>query len=130
MKKLLLTSVVAFLFVSSCLVNKYEKRFKGSYTLDKAEYIMLNDSSIIEGFVYDIHLKKHVSQGSVQIKGTKIGAFVDTTGYFNLKISAGKYVFIASSTGCTDLSTAEVILEKNEKRSITFNLGTHIIYEK
>jgi hypothetical protein len=130
MKKLLLTSVITIFLLSSCLVNKYEKKIKGSYTLDKAEYIMLNDSSIIEGFVNDIHLKKHVSQGSVYIKGTKIGAFVDTSGYFKIKIAAGEYVLIASSIGCTDMPTQKISFNKNEKKSITFHLGTHVMYEK
>lgn len=129
MKKILLTLIITLLLIS-CFFNKYEKRIKGNYTFEKAEYLSLNDSSIIEGFLYDIYLKKYVSHGSVHIKGTKIGAFVDTSGYFNLKIPPGKYVFIATSIGCTDMPTNEITLKKNEKKSITFHLGTHAMYEK
>lgn len=91
---------------------------------------MLHDSSIVEGFVYDVHLKKHVSQGTGYIQGTKIGAMIDTSGYFEIKIPAGKYVIFASSVGCTDIQTDKITLRKNEKRSIAFYLGAHVMYEK
>jgi hypothetical protein len=99
-------------------VNGHEKRIKGSYMLEKAEYGILNDSSIVEGFVYDVQLKKHVNQGSVYIKDTKIGTFVDTNGYFSLKIPAGECVFIATSMGCTDMPTNKTALKKNGSLTI------------
>jgi hypothetical protein len=129
MKKLFIISIFT-LILKSCLVNKYEKRIKGNYTLDEVEYVTLNDSSMIKGVVYDIHLGKPVNQGSIYIKGTKIGTFINSSGYFEIKIPAGEYVFVATSTGCTDMLTDEISLKKNEKKSITFFLGTHIMYEK
>ena len=129
MKKAILTSVIAML-LGSCLLNKYEKRIRGSYTLDKGEYLFLNDSSIIEGTLYDVYLKEDLNHGNVRIKNSKIGAIVDSSGKFSLKIPPGEYIFIASSIGCTDLPTNVITLKKNEKKSISFRLGTYLMREK
>ena len=71
MKNTISTFLIMFLFYS-CLLNKYERKVKGSYTLGKGDFIMLNDSSIIEGFVYVKDLNAPVKLGSVYIENTKI----------------------------------------------------------
>lgn len=129
MKNYILIIISALIF-GSCLINRQIKRIKGSYSLGNSHFAILNDSSIINGYVYIKDLQVPAEYGSVSIKETKSGGFIDSSGYFSIKIPSGEYSIIASSTGCTDMVTKKISLKKNEVRSITFYLGTTIMYER
>jgi hypothetical protein len=117
------------LLFTSCFFNPYEKTVKGNYKLKKREYWAIKDSALIEGFVFDIDSKKMIVSGLVYIKDTKIGTMTDSTGYFKLVLPPNKYIFVATSIGCTELITKKIFLQKNEKRTLIFRLGTYIIYD-
>jgi hypothetical protein len=119
-------SILAILFLGSCTQEKYLCKIKGSYSIVKAEAHILNDSSLIKGFVFDKKDKNLLSYTSISLRHTDIGVISDKDGFFSLKTSKGKYKICAFNTGYTNLCTKEILLEPNTVITINFYLGTTI----
>jgi hypothetical protein len=114
----------------SCYFNKYEKTIKGCYALESREYFFSNDSSIIEGFIFDKQLNSPLADKWVFIKETKMSTRSNSNGYFIFKLSAGSYSFNIMAAGFSDMQTKNIKVEKNEKIKLKFRMGTHVIYER
>lgn len=119
--------ILPFLFFTSCFFKSDVKTIKGVYKIENRVYHFNNDSSIVEGYLFDRFSGHPLDYGTIHIKDKDIGTIPDSNGYFRLIIVEGAYSIVATSIGQTKLETKNINIKKNEKISIKINLGTHII---
>lgn len=84
--------------------------------------LLAQERATLNGYVEDAESKETIIGATLTVKGTKLGAIANKSGFFVIKnIPPGKQTITVSSVGYERLET-EVVLEAGESRKMTFTL--------
>ncbi len=108
-----------YLFYVALLLSLYTSTFAVTPPADK--------STSISGFVLDSATKEPIVAATITIKGTKLGALSNKSGFFSVKnIPTGKVTVRASMVGYTRFEQT-IDVKENEARKITIHLASSSI---
>lgn len=118
------------LFTTSCFFAGSDViRIKGDYRIVRTSTLNEDgETGMLCGLVKDKFLERPQAYANVYLLNTKIGVQADSTGYFQIEVSPGKYVVKVQSLG-GNLETRAIKVEKGMKVELLINVGTEVIYE-
>lgn len=92
--------------------------------INSSFFIFAQSSSILSGYIKDADNKETLVGATINLNGTKYGAYTNKDGYYVIKnIPAGKYKIIVSSIGYQKFEQElEILSSKNER--VDFELKT------
>lgn len=84
--------------------------------------LLAQEGATLNGYVEDAESKETIIGATLTVKGTKLGAIANRSGFFVIKnIPPGKQTIVVTSVGYERLET-EVVLEAGQSRKLNFAL--------
>ncbi len=120
--KIFLILLIAFSIIN-CKNNnsKYRSKVAGNYIVTKQSE--KSDSTIINCVVYSKFWNEYLKFALIKIDGGAKFGVTNDSGRASFTVKPGRHQLEVTCSGNTTLKTRKLLIKKNSKTSILFNLG-------